>query len=203
MILLLAIAASTCVHAQIGLKAGLNFANVTSASSISNSSRTGFNAAVFLAPHSKSIFSSRTELIFSSQGYNYATSTNTGNVNLQYIMLPQYICINITRYVQLQLGAQAAFLINAKADSSKTTASAASPYSKMLDYYNRFDYGYGGGIEIYPVKGLLIGARMNVSLANVYKDPTSYTPGTQASFVPTVNVKNNVLQLYLGWKFGK
>ena len=196
-----------CLYAQIGLKAGLNFANVTNTSSIGNSSRTGFNAAIFLAPHSKGIISSRTELVFSSQGYDYKTNTNTGNVNLDYIMLPQYLCINITKYVQLQVGAQMAFLVNAKADSSSSSSipglPAGSPYSKMLSYYNRFDYGYGGGIEVYPVKGLLIGARINVSLGDVYKDPGSYSSGGQASFIPAVNVKNNVFQLYLGWKFGK
>ena len=87
---------------QIGIKAGFNFANVTKASSINNSSRTGFHAGIFLAPPSKGIISSRTELIFSRQGYDYKTSTNTGNVNLNYIILPQYMAINITKYFQLQ-----------------------------------------------------------------------------------------------------
>src|SRR5215207_2745940 len=93
-----------CVVAQFGVKAGLNFANVTKASSINNSSQTGFNVAVFLAPPSKKILSSRTELIFSRQGYNYKTNTNSGNVNLDYIMLPQYMAINITKYFQIHVG---------------------------------------------------------------------------------------------------
>ena len=53
------------MFSQIGLKAGLNFANVTKASSINNSSRSGFHLGLFLAPSSKSIIGSRTELIFS------------------------------------------------------------------------------------------------------------------------------------------
>jgi len=110
--------------AQIGLKVGLNFANVTNASSINSSSRSGFLAGIFLAPPSKGIFSSRTELIFSRQGYNYKNGTNTGNVNLDYILLPQLMSINITKYFSIQLGAQMAFLINAKADSSNSTGSS-------------------------------------------------------------------------------
>ncbi|MBC7946787.1 MAG: PorT family protein [Chitinophagaceae bacterium] len=188
---------------QIGIKAGVNFANVTKSSSINNSSRSGFNAGIFLAPPSKKILSSRTELVFSRQGYNYKTNTNTGNVNLDYIMLPQYMAINITKFVQIQLGAQMAFLINAKADSNKTTGSSgSSPYGKMMDYYNRFDYGYGGGVEIHPVSGLLIGARINISLGDLYKDYTDPSSSTPPSFIPKVDVKNNVFQIYAGWTFG-
>jgi hypothetical protein len=153
---------------------------------------------VFLAPSSKGVIGSRTELIFSRQGYNYKTNTNTGNVNLDYILLPQFMAINITKYVQVQVGAQMAFLVNAKADSS--TSGTSSSGNKIMDMYNRFDYGFGGGIEIHPVKGLLIGARMNISLGNLYKEPQ---PGQQPSFIPAVDVKNNVFQVFAGWRFGK
>ena len=81
--------------AQFGIKAGLNFANVTNASDINSDHSTGFLAGIFLAPPSNGIISSRTELLYSRQGYNYKTGTNTGNVNLDYIMLPQLMSINI------------------------------------------------------------------------------------------------------------
>src|SRR5438270_3480029 len=74
-----------------GIKGGLNFANVTGASSINNSSRTGFMAGVFLAPASKKIISYRTEIIFSRQGYDFKTNTSTGAVNLNYIIMPHLI----------------------------------------------------------------------------------------------------------------
>jgi hypothetical protein len=182
---------------QVGIKAGLNFANVTKTSSINNSSRSGFHAGVFLAPQSKGIIASRTELVFSRQGYNYKTNTNTGNVNLDYIMIPQLMGINITKYVQIQVGAQMAFLVNAKADSSTSNGSSGSG---IMDLYNRFDYGFAGGVEIHPVKNLLIGARLNISMGSLYKEPKA---GQQPSFIPSVDVKNNVLQLFAGWRFGK
>jgi hypothetical protein len=193
----------------IGIKGGLNFANITKVSSINNSSRTGFHAGLFLAPNTGGIIGSRTEVIFSRQGYNYKTSTNTGNVDLNYIMLPQYMTINITKYFQIQLGGQMAYLLNAKTDSTKKTSPiggtspsplAGTGYEKAMDYYNRFDFGYGGGIEIHPVAGLLIGARVNISLGNLYKEPEA---GQQPSFFPKVDVKNNVFQVFAGWTFGK
>jgi hypothetical protein len=192
------------LFAQIGLKAGLNFANITKASSINNSSRSGFHAGVLLDLSNKKILGSRTELIFSRQGYDYKNSTNTGTVNLDYIMLAQYMAINITKYFQIQLGGQTSFLLNSKADSTNNNSGSENPYGKIMDYYNRFDYGFGGGIEIHPVKGLLIGARVNISLSSLYKDfdAQSSGSGTEPSFIPKVDVKNNVFQVFAGWKFG-
>ena len=182
-----------------GIKAGVNFANVRDASSVSTSNQTGFMGGVFLAPPSKGIMAYRSEIIYSKQGYNFATQTNTGQVNLDYIIMPQLMAFNITKFVQLQVGGQMAFLLNAKADSTKGNTTGS--YGSVMNMYNKFDYGFAGGIEIYPVKGLLIGARLNVSMANMYKDPSSYQSGTAPSMFPKVEAKNNVLQLFAGWIF--
>lgn len=187
------------VQAQIGIKAGLNFANVTNASSINSSTRSGFNVGVFMDGGSKGLIASRTELLFSRQGYDYKTSTNTGSVNLDYIMLPQLMGINITKYLMVQLGIQMAYLINAKVDSTESGNSGNNPYVKMMDYYNRFDYGFGAGAEVHPFKGLLIGAKYNIGLGKLYKDAQS---GQMPSF-SSINAKNNLVQLYVGWRFGK
>ncbi len=186
--------------AQIGLKGGINFANVTKVSSINNSSNTGFAVGLFLAPRSKGIMGYRSEIDFSRQGYNFDTNTNTGNVNLDYILLPQLTTINITRFFQIQLGAQMAFLINSKATESN---SSSNSYGSLMSYYNKFDYGVAGGLEIHPFKGLLIGARYNLSLGDLYKNLATATPGSVPSFIPDVNVKNNVVNIYVGWHFVK
>ncbi|MEP6950219.1 MAG: porin family protein [Ginsengibacter sp.] len=201
--LLLLLIIPLLLHAQIGIKAGLNFANVTNASSINSSHSSGFMVAIFLAPASKGIISYHTEIGFSQQGYDYKTNSNTGNVTLNYIMMPHLIGINITRFFQLQLGGQTSYLINAKADSNKSQSSSTNPYSKQLDYYNRFDYGAAAGFEIHPVPGLLIGARYNISFGDLYKNMSNTTPGETPSFIPSVNAKNNVVQIFAGWRFGK
>jgi hypothetical protein len=184
---------------NIGVKAGINFSNVTSASSINSSSRSGFMAGVFMAPSSNKIISSLTELIYSKQGYDFKTGTETGKVNLDYIILPQLMGINITKFVQLQLGAQMAYLINAKADSTNISSGLAGPYASVMNYYNRFDYGFAIGAEIHPILGLLIGARYNISLGKLYKEAMQ---GQTPSF-SVADAKNNVVQIFTGWKFGK
>lgn len=193
---LLSLLLPVLVFAQIGIKGGLNFAKVSKSSDINSSSRSGFHIGLLLAPPSKKIISSRTELLFSRQGYDYKTSTNTGNVNLDYIHMGQLMSINITKYVSIMLGAQTAYLISAQVDSS---SNGNSGQSKIMDLYNRIDYGYAVGAEVHPVMGLIIGARYNVSLANVYKDIQS---GQQPSFT-SEDAKNNLIQLYVGWRFGK
>jgi hypothetical protein len=183
--------------AQIGFKVGVNFANVTKASSINNNSRTGFHAGL-LWGSSKGIVGFRTELLFSRQGYDYKTSTNTGSVNLDYVMMPQTMSINITKYFSLMFGAQAAFLLNAKVDSAKESSTGNGSFDKIMDLYNRFDYGYGAGVEIHPIGGLLIGAKINISLGKLYKDAAS---GQMPSF-SSLDIKNNLFQVFTGWRFG-
>jgi hypothetical protein len=199
MILILALLPLS-LRAQIGLKGGINFANITKVSSINSSSNTGYAFGLFMAPKPKGLFGFQSEIDYSRQGYNFDTNTNSGNVNLEYLLLPQLSTINITKFVQIQLGAQVAFLINAKATESNT---GSGSYDKLLNYYNRVDYGLAGGLEIHPFKGLLVGGRYNLSLGNMYKNLQTSAPGTVPSFIPSVNVKNNVLNLYLGWHFVK
>lgn len=186
------------VQAQFGIKAGLNFAKVSSAASINSSNKSGFNVGLLLAPASKKIISSRTELVFSRQGYDYKTSSNTGNVNLDYIQMGQLASINITKYVSLLFGAQTAYLVSAQADSTKNTGGSSGTYNNIMNLYNRIDYGYALGAEIHPVMGLIIGARYNVSLSKIYTDIQSGQPPSFSS----QDAKNNVVQLFLGWRFG-
>jgi hypothetical protein len=185
--------------AQVGIKAGLNFANVTNASSINNSSRTGYHAAIFMGSPFQKTLGYRIEIGYSKQGYDYTSGANHGNVGLDYITSSELLAIGITRYFQVQLGFQTGYLLNAKADSSNQIAGLPGSYQKILDIYNRLDYGFAGGVEIHPVGGLLIGARVNVSLSKLYKDVQS----DQTNSFSGINLKNNVFQLFAGWRFGK
>jgi opacity protein-like surface antigen len=184
----------------IGIKAGFNFADVSNASSINSSTRAGFHVGLFLAPESHSILGSRTELIFSQHGYNYMTDTSNGSVNLDYIMLTQMMAIHITKYFDIHFGGYTAFLLNVKADSSqKIPAIPGYTPSPLLNYYNRLDYGLGLGVEIHPYLGIIIGARYQYSFNNLYK---SFNVGSATpSFAPTVNLKNNVILISVGYRF--
>ena len=188
----------------IGIKAGYNFANVTNASAINGSSRAGYHFGLFLAPSSKGFLGSRTELLYSRHGYDYKTDTVNGAVNLDYIMLTQMMAFHITKYFELHLGGYSAYLLNAKADTMQK-ALAGTPYasySSILSFYNRFDYGFGVGAEVHPVAGLLIGVRYQLSFSNLFKTPAIDSTGmSSSSFKPSVNPKNNVVMISVGYRF--
>jgi hypothetical protein len=187
----------------IGIKAGLNFTNLTSASNINNGNETGYQVGLFLDPSTKSILGSRTELVYSHQGYNFTTGQTTGKVYLDYIMLAQLMSINITHFFQIQIGTQIAYLINAKVDSNATSTGYA-PADALLSYYNRVDFGFSGGVEVRPFMGIIVGARYNLSLTNLYNIPSSTSGQPPPSFIPStgdVNFKNNLVQIYAGWRF--
>ena len=185
--------------AQIGIKGGINFANVTGASGINPGNQSGFVAGLFLAPKSRGIIGSRTELLFSRQGYSFKSGSTTGHVKLNYLVIPQFMAINITKFVQLQFGVQMAFLLNAKADStSPASQSSPAPYPGITSYYNKFDYGFGAGVELHPIAGLVIGARYNVSISKLY---SSVGTGQAPSF-SSADAKNNIVQVFTGWVFG-
>jgi len=181
----------------LGLKAGLNFANVTGASSIGAGSRSGFVVGVFLGSPSMGLLGFRSELLFSRQGYDFNSNATTGSVKLDYILLPSLMVINLGGIAQIQAGAQVAYLLKGTVEGASTGDPATD---KILDLFNRFDYGLAGGVEITPFKGFLFGARINVSFGNMYKDPSTFAGGTP-SFFPGVNAKHNVVQLYTGYQF--
>ena len=186
---------------KLGLKAGYNFAKVTgSTPNFSPKTNNGFMIAGFFAPQSKGI-GYRTELIFSRQGFSFDESGKMQDVTQDYIYMPHLTTFTIAKKVQLQAGGQVGYLLNAKKSSS-----SQSEEEKVTEYMNRFDYGFAGGIEIYPFKGLLIGGRYNVSLGNIYKT-SSYT--SSPSPIPNplpfnpeeVKGKNAVVQFFVGYRF--
>ena len=192
-LLLLLLPKLTPAQIGIGIKGGLNFANVTNASGVNANNKTGYMIGGYIATGTKKLLSFRSELILSRQGYNYKTATNTGNVNLDYLLLPQLINIKFSKFIQVQAGGQVAFLLNANVDST------GSGSGSLFDYFKRFDYGLAGGAEIFPFMGFFIGGRINVSLNNANEEAP--TGGSWPNFIPRVNAKNNVVQLYAGWRF--
>lgn len=177
-----------------GVKAGLNLANVTEASSINTNLYTGYFIGGYIAPKQKKVVGYRSELVLSRQGYDYKTNTNTGNVNLDYLLLPQLMVLKFSKKFQVQIGGQIAFLLNAGVDST-----GGGGNGSLFDYFKRFDYGAVGGFEVSPFSGFFIGSRLNVSLHNIGKElPVG---GNNPSFVPKDLIRNNVLQIYVGWRF--
>jgi hypothetical protein len=192
------------VRPKIGIKAGYNFAKLTgSKPEFKRGNHSGFMVSGFYATPSKGL-GYRTELIFSKQGFSFDHAGKRQAVAQDYLYMPHLTTFTIAKKVQLQAGGQIGYLLNAKTDSD----AAQSKEDEMVKYMNRIDYGAAAGVEIYPFKGLIVGARYNVSVGSMYKKYTEETTGSPAPmplplpFNPVdFKGKNAVVQFFIGYQF--
>ena len=180
---------------SIGIKTGLNFANVTNAAGINANSRTGYMLGGYISPKPKKLLGFRSEIMLSRQGYDYKTNGNSATVDLDYLLLPELITLNFTKKVEIHAGLQIAFLLNGNVDST-----GGNNNNNLLDYFKRFDYGIAAGLQVSPISGLFVGARINVGLKNINEEQ-AIGAGSPPDFFPREFVKNNVVQIYAGWRF--
>ncbi len=184
---------------QLGIKAGYNWSYVTaSGSGINTKNKSGFMVSAFYAPAPTSGRGFRSEIVFSRQGYSFDNGGKNTDVLNDYIYLPQLSTFNIGKFLQLQLGGQVGFLLNSKLSNQVKDSS-------ITNLLNRIDYGFAGGIELRPVKGLLLGGRYNLGLGKLYKkwEQTATNPNPYPlPFNPeTTNLKNGVVQFFVGYAF--
>lgn len=184
---------------KFGVKVGYNVAKLKGSSpNYSPDSKNGFMVAAFFAPASKSGIGYRSELVFSRQGFGFDESGKQTNVVSDYIYMPQFTTIGITKFVQLQVGGQIGYLLK----SSKKAAASTS--EDITSWANKIDYGAAFGAEIYPIQNLVIGGRYNLSMGNAYKQlstsSTSPIPNPLPFNPEDVKSKNAVLNFYIGFR---
>jgi hypothetical protein len=188
---------------KFGVKGGYNYSKLYgSSASFKSEAKNGFMVAVFYSAGGGTGMGYRTELVFSRQGFSYDSTGSKIKVKQDYIYLPQFTTFNIGKFLQFQAGAQLGLLINA--EKAKDSSGARS--TDIMDLYNKIDYGVAAGVEIYPFKGLIIGARYNLSLGNMYKrqQDAMSQPGMPypLPFNPDeVKGKNAVINLFAGYRF--
>lgn len=184
-------------QSQFGVKAGYNWSYLTGKSSgFSPKNQTGFMTSVFYSPSARTGMGYRTEFVFSRQGYSFDNGGSTTDVMNDYIYMPQLTTFGIGKVVQLQAGAQIGYLLKSRAENKQKDTT-------ITGLMNRFDYGFAGGIEIYPFKGLIIGGRYNLGLGKLHKRYESMTTNPYPlPFNPeTTDYKNSMIQFFVGYKF--
>jgi len=182
---------------KIGVKAGYNFSNVVgSGSSFNPTQNNGYMISAFFGNSNKNGLGYRSELVYSKQGYSFNDGGKNTDVMNDYLYMPHLMTYTIGKVVQLQAGAQIGVLLNAKKTSDNKDSS-------ITDLMNRFDYGFAGGVELYPFKGLIVGTRYNLGLGKMYKqyEQTPTTPYPLPFNPSTTNLKNGILQLFIGYRF--
>jgi hypothetical protein len=193
-VLLIAVAsqlASAQAQFAVGIKGGLNFANLDASKSVGETydSRTGYHAGAF-ALIKLGFIGIQPELIFSRQGSKYTFNATKYDANYDYINVPIMAKFYLPLGLNLQAGPQFGFLT--KAELKQTAGSGSQDlksYSKNADVA----IGLGAGWDL-PF-GLTVDARYNLGVSKI--NDTSGTSG---------DVKNRVFQVSVGYKlfkFGK
>ena len=157
---------------KFGVKAGLNYANVTG-SEIKTDAITNFHAGIVSEINLTKGLAFQPELIYSTQGATYKTATEDFKNDLGYITIPVILKISLSDSLMLELGPQAGFLLSEKNkfDAQKT---------------NTFDFTANVGLGLKITQNLFADARYGLGLTEIKTDS---------------KIKNSVLQLSLGILF--
>ena len=182
---------------KFGIKAGFNHSSVAeSKSAFDTRPNYGYMFSAFFSPTQRNGIGYRSEFVYSREQYRFNNDGKNTDVKNDYLYMPHLMTFTIAKLVQLQAGGQVGILLNAKTSGSKD--------SSITGLMNRFNYGLAGGVEVYPFKGLIVGARYNLSLGKMYKDYSQTSSATPypLPFDPSkTNLKNGVLQLFIGYRF--
>ncbi|MFD0778801.1 porin family protein [Flavobacterium myungsuense] len=182
---------------KLGVKGGVNFANLSSSDTQKNKVLTGINFGLFArVPLTKS-FALQPEMYFTSKGsqqtYENAI-TRTAKFELNYIEVPIMLVFDLTNNFNFQLGPYASYLISSKV---KNVSDISFNFEDNIDSgdFNKFDTGIAVGVG-YDTKSIGFGIRYNLGLVTVGKEKTYL--GTNYVFP---DGKNGVINLFLSYSF--
>jgi len=187
----------TSVNAQqFGVKAGLNIASLSMSGSDSNSSlekyatqRLGLNIGVFAEFEITDEFSFQPELVYSMQGKKYVNGDDEFNFNFDYLNLPLMGKYYVTDEINIQLGPQIGFLMNAEEETVSGGNSDSRDVKKDL---NNIDFGLNFGAGYKMDNGFFFDARYNLGLSDLADDRDSNDNG---------RTKNGVINFSIGYIF--
>lgn len=161
---------------SLGLKAGLNFANVnTTSPTAAYNSRTGYHAGAFVNIKLTKL-AIVPEVIYSVQGSDVSMATSSQAMELAYVNIPILVKFYLVGGLNLQAGPQFGFL-----------ASATQGGTDIKSFVKGSDtsIALGAGFDI---SKFVIDARYNLGLSEI-----NDTAGSAAA-------KNQVMQLSVGFK---
>lgn len=168
---------------RLGVKGGLNFANVNS--DLNTDNKTGYHAGAF-ATLKFTKLAVQPEVIFSKQGSSLQVDGEDLESNYSYINIPVMVKLYLLGGLNLQVGPQFGFLASAKQDifdinGAKTTAD----YKDELKG-SEVSLGLGAGWDL-PF-GLTLDARYNLGLSDINDSAASS------------DAKNQVFQVSIGYR---
>lgn len=191
---------ATAQLSQFGVKAGVNFSNMTVDNSDDNTLKTGFHAGAFGRMGISESFSLQPELLYTTKGftnsYDALIAEGEAKINLNYIELPINLVYHLARDFSFQFGPYFGYLANANVSSS----------NELLNFFqidtddnidrSRFkpiDIGLTAGLD-FTMQQFIFGFKYNLGLTKVAKDNV-------VAEQLLGDAKNTVIQVYAGILF--
>jgi hypothetical protein len=169
------------VHADWGVKAGLNLANLKIENTSSPDSKVAVFAGLLAHLHFEQHWAVQPEIMYSNQGAKQDISGTEYKVKLHYINLPVLLQYMTGSGFRLQTGPQLGILAAAKTKAGESQTDANN-------LYKTFDLAWVLGASYVTNGGFGIDARYNIGLANINDQGGS-------------SVKNRVWQFGLFYQF--
>jgi len=183
---------------DIGVKFGLNFANVNNMNSYSGSNRLGFNTGLITRIKISKQFKLQPELLYSAKGFRYTpysyggSGGGTGSIRLNYLSLPILGSFSVGQGFSLLFGPEIDMLLHANSVLNKTDFNVSKQF-------NHFGVGFDLGVSYRVIGGLGVEARYNYGLSNVTNIPIYDSGGSVKGRDRSGN--NRVFQLGVYFKF--
>jgi len=184
--------ASAQAQFAVGIKGGLNFANLDVKGSASSNykNRTGYHAGAF-ALVKFGFIGIQPELLFSKQGTKFTANATDYEANFDYINVPIMFKFYMPLGLNLQAGPQFGFLTTG---DLKAKTSGVTTTSDAKNFYKSNDTSLALGLGWDLPFGLTVDARYNLGLSKINDG------------VNNNETKNKVFQVSVGYKlfkFGK
>ncbi|WP_367757623.1 porin family protein [Flavobacterium sp. WC2421] len=168
-------ALSNNVEAQLvkfGIKAGVNYANFEG-SDIQTDAITSYHAGLVAEIKLVDSFSIQPELLYSTQGATYKNAGTEFKNELGYLSIPVLAKIHLNKFVSLDLGPQASFLLSERNNFDVSNAET-------------FEFAAVGGLGVNLTKSIFLQGRYVLGLTEVSKE---------------AQTKNSVVQVSVGFLF--
>lgn len=173
--------ANAQVHAEFGLKGGLNVASLHSNNATDFKSIIGFHAGGLVHVHLSKMFALQPEVTYSTQGAKLPINNVENTFDINYINIPVLLQFMGGKGFRVETGPQLGILTTAHRKIGGVS------YSEK-DAYNSTDFSWAVGVGYLTSSNVGFDARYNLGIGDISK----------SSGVKTVN---NVLQLGLFYQF--
>jgi hypothetical protein len=163
---------------QLGIKAGVNIANLHSEDDSDFDSRTGFHGGLLAHIHLSDNLAVQPELVYSMQG----NENSLGKNKLDYLNIPLMIQYMAGDGFRIQAGPQVGFLVSAKSKIGNVE-------ENVKRHFESVDFSVAFGLGFLSNSGLGIDARYNLGLSNINENESA------------PKLKNRVWQIGLFYQF--